>query len=110
MPSWVGISMVPTTKPSSASRPRNRSREKAKPAIVEVSSTQTVITEQTIAEFTRASPKLACSKAVFTCSQRFGPGSTAGGYFEIVAWSCEATTSDQYSGKAQSSTRKTSSA
>ncbi|GAA1773582.1 hypothetical protein GCM10009810_33380 [Nostocoides vanveenii] len=68
-PNCVGISIVATTKANSAPLPRKRSLAKAKPAMVEVKTTASVTTDETIVEFSRARAKLPSRKASLTCTQ-----------------------------------------
>src|ERR1044072_572303 len=99
--SWVGTSMVATTDVNSPFRPRKVSLANAKPASVDVNTTDSVIVPATITEFVSARPKLPWSNAADRLSHNDPPGTSGGGYRPIADWSREDTTTDQHSGKTE---------
>src|SRR6266487_1809804 len=104
MPSCGGTIMVATTMPSSAPRPRNGSFAKAKPASVEVRTTDAVTVAATMNELISASRMSVWVNTFCRLSRKWAPGSSAGGALLMAALSCDAATTVQYSGKTDSST------
>src|SRR6266498_2902205 len=109
MPSCGGTIMVAMTPASSMLRPRKRSLAKANPASVEVSTTDTVTTDETMNELMSASFISVSWNALVRLVIRFAPGSRLGGTLLICALSCEAATNVQYNGKSERNTTTASS-
>src|SRR3954449_5937669 len=103
-PSCTGTIIVRTTTPSRMLLPRNLSLEKAKPASEEKITTETVIVPATITLLISALAKSTsgASKSFWTLLLRCVPGVNGGGSATISSFVREASTTIQYSGKADS--------
>src|ERR671935_100078 len=87
--------------------PKADARFGANPASALKKTTAAVTTEATMAEFASAVQKLTLTSPESNRRRRLcqssPPGVTTGGYAETAELPCEATTSDQYSGRTDSS-------